>query len=160
MYINNQKKLFEDLTSVHTIALYMGRIDDFAKDSLDDLISIIYYHKDELWDSNGLGGEGSSLWDLGEFEGMKDEQKLRNEMIADSNKLKRMWNIIQKELNSKYVLVCNNCGKEYLYNKKPKYEADRYRCSECKADNSLQLLTFEDWASPEIMKLRSEYVHR
>ena len=90
---------------------------------------------------------------------MKDEQKLRNEMIADSNKLKRMWNVIQKELNSKYVLVCNNCGKEYLYSKKPKYEVDRYRCSECKADNSLQLLTFEEWASPEIMKLRSEYVH-
>lgn len=159
MYINNQKKLFDDLTAIHTIALYMGRIDDFAKDSLEDLISIIYYHKDELWDSNN-GGEGSSLWDLAGFEGMKDENKLRREMIADSNKLKRMWHIIQKELNSKYVLVCNNCGKEYLYSKKPKYEADRYRCSQCKADGSLQLLSFEEWASPEILKIKNTYLNK
>ena len=159
MYINNHKKLFEDLTSIHTIALYMGRIDDFAKDSLDDLISIIYYHKDELWDSNECGGEGSSLWDLADFEGMKDEKKLRKEMIADSNTLKRMWLIIQRELAAKYIVRCENCGEEYFYLKGPKYPVEKYRCGRCKEKNCLQLLTFEEWASPEILQLRSEYVH-
>lgn len=159
MYINNPKKLFEDLTSIHTIALYLGRIDTIAEDDLKEMVNIVYHHKDELWDSNVSSGEGSTLWDLAEFEGMKDEKKLRREMINDSNKLKRIWNVIKRELGSKYVLVCNNCGKEYFYDKKPKYEADRYKCSQCKADGSLQLLLFEDWASPDIMNLRSQYVH-
>lgn len=158
MYINSPKKLLEDLYSIHTIALYLGRIDTVAEDDLNEMVSIVYYHKDELWDSNN-GGEGSSLWDLGEFEGMKDEKKLRREMIDDSNKLKRIWKVIQRELGSKYVLVCNNCGEEYFYLKKPKYEADRYRCLKCGTNGSLQLLTFEDWASPDIMNLRSQYVH-
>lgn len=115
--------------------------------------------KTSYGNSNVSGGEGSTLWDLAEFEGMKDEKKLRREMINDSNKLKRIWNVIKRELSSKYVLVCDNCGKEYFYDKKPKYEADRYKCSQCKADGSLQLLSFEDWASPDIMNLRSQYVH-
>lgn len=157
MYINNYKKLFEDLTAIHTIELYMERIDDFSQDSLEDLVSIIYYHKDELWDSNETGGEGSSLWDLAGFEGMKDESKLRKEMIEDSNKLERIWSTIQRELNSKYVLVCQNCGKEYFYNKKPRYPVDKYRCTNCNTVGSLELIPFEQWATPEILTLKNKY---
>lgn len=161
MYINNPKKLFEDLYNIHTMEDYMDAVrDDGMKDDLYNMVSIIYDHKDALWDSQNLGGEGNLRWDLADFEGMKDEQKLRNEMIADSNKLKRIWRIIQKELNTKYVLICNNCGKEYFYSRKPVYDIERYICGECKTKGSLEIIPFDKWASPEIIRIKREYLGR
>lgn len=159
MYIDNPKKLIEDMFAIHTMSMYLERIDDFAKDDLDDMISIVYYHKDELWDSNE-GGEGSSLWDLAGFEGMRDEKQLRAEMIGDSRKLKRIWRIIQKELGSECLLICRKCGDKYFYTKKPKYTADRYRCPTCKSVGSFEIVPFEEWASPEILYLRKEYLRK
>ena len=158
MYINNPKKLFEDLIKIPTMYDYMvATKEDGQQDDLSNLVSIVYNQKDELWDSNGCGGEGNLRWDLADFEGMKDEQKLRNEMIADSNMLKRIWRVIQKELNSEYVLVCNNCGAEYLYNKQPRYPAEKYKCTNCGTVGALELIPFEQWATPEILNLKNKY---
>ena len=158
MYINNPKKLFEDLINIPTMYDYMvATKEDGQQDDLSNLVSIVYNQKDELWDSNHSYGEGSTRWDLAGFEGMSDEQKLRNEMIADSNMLKRIWRVIQKELNSKFVLVCNNCDAEYLYNKQPKYPAGKYKCTNCGMVGSLELIPFEQWATPEILNLKQKY---
>lgn len=161
MYINNPRKLFEDLINIHTMYDYMVAVeDDGMKDDLYNMVSIIYHHKDALWDSEELGGEGNLRWDLADFNGMKDEQKLRNEMIADSNTLKRIWRIIQKELRTRYVLICNNCGKEYFYNKKPVYDIERYMCGNCKTQGSLEIIPFDEWASPEILRTKNEFLNR
>ena len=147
MYIDNPKKLFEDLINIDTIYSYMAAIeDDGNSNNLSELISVIYNEKDQVFDGT------SSRWDI--------ELGNKQQILKDNKLVNVIWNIIQRELNSKYILVCENCGKEYFYNKKPKYSLDRYKCSECKAENSLQLLPFEQWASPEIMNLRSRYVHR
>lgn len=158
MYIDDTKKLFEDLIKINTMYDYMVAVEeDKQQDDLENLISIVYFNKDELWDSTE-GGYGSSLrWDLGDFEGMKDEQKLRNGMIADSRKIKRIWNIIKRELCSKYLLVCSNCGAKYFYMKKPKYQANKYMCPKCKKTGSIKLLTFEEWATPEMVYIKEKY---
>lgn len=161
MYIDNPKKLFDDLINIHTMEDYMVAVEeDGMKDDLSNMVSIVYFNKDELWDSQGLGGEGSLRWDLGDFEGMKDEAKLRKGMIADSNALKRIWRILKKELNSKYVLRCKKCGKAYFYSKRPRYSADRYRCPECKSDGAFELVPFEECAPEEIISLRDEYIRK
>lgn len=158
MYIDNPKKLFKDLIRIPTMYDYMVAVEeDGMKDDLHNMVDIVYNQKDELWDNNHSYGEGSTRWDLAGFEGMSDEQKLRNEMIADSNVLKRIWRIIQKELNSKYVLVCNNCGAEYLYTKQPRYSAERYKCTNCGTVGALELIPFEQWATPEILTLKNKY---
>lgn len=161
MYINNPQKLFEDLYKIHTMEDYMDAVRDSGmKDDLYNMVSIVYYHKDALWDSQNLGGEGNLRWDLADFEGMKDEQKLRNEMIDDSNKLKRIWRILKRELNNKYVLVCNNCEAEYFYSKKPRYSAEKYICTKCKEVGALELVPFEEWASPEILRTKNEFSNK
>ena len=147
MYINNPKKLFEDLINIDTIYCYMTAIeDDGNSNNLSELISVVYNEKDQVFDGT------SSRWDI--------ELGNKQQILKDNKLVNIIWNTIQRELNSKYILVCENCGKEYFYNKKPKYSLDKYKCSECKVENSLQLLPFEQWASPEIMNLRSRYVHR
>lgn len=44
-----------------------------------------------------------------------------------------------EERKPKYVVKCNNCGKEYLYFKKPKYDLTKYSCTSCR---STQLIIF------------------
>lgn len=158
MYINNPKKLFEDLINIPTMYDYMVAVEeDGMKDDLSNMIDIVYHHKDQLWDSNESIGEGFTRWNLADFEGMEDEQKLRNEMIADSQALKRIWRILKRELSAKYVLVCNNCGAEYLYTKQPRYPAERYKCTNCGTVGALELIPFEQWATPEILTLKNKY---
>ena len=161
MYIDDTKKLFKDLININTMYDYMIAVEeDKQQDDLENLVSIVYFNKDELWDSTE-GGYGSSLrWDLGDFEGMKDEKKLRDGMIADSRKIKRIWNIIKRELCSKYVLVCGNCKKNYFYMKRPKYQANKYTCSNCKKEGLIKLIPFEEWATPEILYIKKHYIDK
>lgn len=100
MYIDNPKKLFKDVTSIPTIALYLGRIDEVAEDDLEALISIVYHHKDELWDSNN-GGEGSLLWDLGACDDAPNPKEVKAQLRKDSRKLKKIWATLEKEAAEK-----------------------------------------------------------
>lgn len=138
---------------------YMEAVEeDRQQEDLENLISIVDYNRDALWDNSGyVGGDGSERWNLGNFENMEDEQQKRNQMIADSRKINWIWSVIKRELSSKYVLVCGNCGKNYFNIRRPRYPANEYICSECNTEGSLQLLSFEEWASPEIMKIKNSY---
>ena len=97
MYLDNAKKLFDDLIKVETMLDYMEAVkDDGMEYDLENLISIVYHHKDELWESGGRG-EGSCRWDLSQFDDEPNRAVLRRKMRNDSRKLKKIWDILQKE---------------------------------------------------------------
>ena len=75
---------------------------DYSKEDLENLISIVYHHKDALWESGGRG-EGSCRWDLAQFEFEDPElrKKYRRRLYNDSRKLKKIWAILQKEAAEK-----------------------------------------------------------
>ena len=103
MYIDNPKKLFDDLIKIETMYDYMVAVEeDGQQDDLENLISIVYHHKDELWESGGRG-EGSSRWDLAqfEFEPPEERRKYRRKLYNDSRKLKKIWATLQKEAAEK-----------------------------------------------------------
>lgn len=140
MYLNNTKKLFDDLYAIPTMYDYMvACAEDGMQDDLENLISIVKYNQGELHE----GGEGSLRWDLEEYE--YDEQA-RQQVIKDARTMTRIWLIIQKELRSKYVMVCDNCGATAFYTRRPKYDVDNYYCGKCKSEH-LTLYTFEEWFS-------------
>ena len=43
--------------------------------------------------------------------------------------------IVIEEKTPRYLVVCEHCGKEYKYWKKPRYTLDNYVCGNCKHDN-------------------------
>lgn len=146
MYIDNTKKLFEDLISIDTISSYMAATeDDGRQENLTNLVDIVYNEKDQPLDGTSL------RWDIE----LGDKQQIRK----DKRILQRIWSILQKELHCDYVVRCNNCGYEYLYLKNLKYPIENYKCSKCNEIGYLELIQFEDWATPEIMDLRGKYVH-
>jgi hypothetical protein len=89
------------------------------------------------------GGEGSSRWDLEEY----DTEKDRQQVIKDDRRMAWIWKTIQKELKSKYVMCCG-CGMTAFYTRKPRYNIKEYYCGRCKND-FLSLYTFEEWATGE-----------
>lgn len=146
MYIDNPKKLFEDLINIDTISSYMAATeDDGQQDNLTNLVDIVYNEKDQPFDGTSL------RWDIE----LGDKQQIRK----DKRTLQRIWNTLQKELHSDYIVRCNNCDYEYLYLKNLKYPIENYKCSKCNETGYLELIPFEDWATPEIMNLRGKYVH-
>ena len=146
MYIDNPKKLFEDLISIDTISSYMAATeDDGRQENLTNLVDIVYNEKDQPLDGTSL------RWDIE----LGDKQQIRK----DKRILQKVWSVLQKELHCDYVVRCNNCGNEYLYSKNLKYPIENYKCSKCNETGYLELIPFEDWATPEIMDLRGKYVH-
>ena len=102
MYIDNPKKLFKDLSKITTISVYM--MDLLQADKQDDLIemiNIVQINKDELCDSSAEGGESNTLWDLAEYENAQERARVRK----DSRVLKKIWDIIVKELNSMNIKI-------------------------------------------------------
>lgn len=146
MYINNTKKLFEDLNNIESWHWYMA---DQPKD-LDNLLSILDCYHDALHD----GGEGSCTWDLSQFE--EDDKENREKLIKDNQTMKNIWNIVKKELKAKYILKCSHCGDVFFYGKKPKYEISKYQCL-CKKIGTLQIMEFNKWATDEILDIRRRY---
>ena len=147
MYIDNPKKLFDDLINIPTMYDYMVAVEeDGQQNDLYNLVSIVYHNIDQVWDGFG---EGSLRWDVD----LGDKQQI----LKDSKVLKNIWNTIKRELNSKYIIKCINCGKQYFYQKKPVYTIDKYMCGECKSKGALELLPFEEWASPDIRKVKNRY---
>lgn len=41
------------------------------------------------------------------------------------------FGIVESKPKVKYKIICSKCGKEYLYERKPKLDINRYRCSIC-----------------------------
>lgn len=138
MYLNNTKKLFDDLYAIPTMYHYMvACAEDGMQDDLENLISIVKYNQGELHE----GGEyGSLRWDLEMCDG--DEEK--QQVIKDARKMTMIWLQIQKELRSKYVMVCDNCGATAFYTRRPKYDLDNYYCGKCKNEH-LTMYTFDEW---------------
>lgn len=155
MYIDNTKKLFQDLAAIPTMEDYMESVRaDGEQDSLSNLLSIVDYNRDALCNSDEMfmGEVLSSRWDLAEY-----DDKDKKQLIADNRALNNIWKIIKKELKASYVLKCKNCGGIFFYGKKPLYDIKEYKCV-CKKIGTLELTTFEKWATPEIKKLRKEYI--
>ena len=137
MYLDNPKKLFDDLYAIPTMYHFMvACAEDGMSEDLTNLISIVKHHHDELHD----GGEGSCAWDLDQCE----TEKEREQLYKDHKRINWIWRALQKELKSKYVFECGNCKKVYFYQKRPKYDAKEYYCGSCKKD-CLSLYTFEEW---------------
>ncbi len=138
MYLNNPKKLFDDLKKMPTMYDYMISCkEDGMQDDLENLISIVECNRDLLNDGDM---NGSCRWDLSECE----TKEQREQMTKDHRKINWIWREIQRELKSKYVMECGNCKSAYFYQKKPKYDAKEYYCGNCKKD-CLSLYTFEEW---------------
>lgn len=146
MYLDNPKKLFEDLKNLRTMYCYMVACDeDGASNSLRNLFSIVGCNRGELH----YGGEGSCRWDLEQY----DTEEERQRVIKDSRTIDWIYKQIQKEIKAKYVMECGNCGKCYFYLRKPKYaqldqEGDggsRYICGSCRKENTLNVYTMESW---------------
>lgn len=146
MYIDNPKKLFEDLINIETLYSYMvANEEDGRQDNLSNLVNIVYDEKNQPLDGTSL------RWDID----LGDKYQIRK----DKRTLQKIWNIIQKELHCDYVVRCNNCGDEHLYIRNLKYPIENYKCSKCNEIGYLELIPFEDWATPEIKGLRGKYVH-
>lgn len=107
MYIDNPKKLFEDLSNISTISTDMIDLASVGKeDDLIELITIVENNKDELWDSRVDGSEGNILLDLGDAcEDALNPKEARMQLRRDSRKLKKIWDIIVKELNNMNIKV-------------------------------------------------------
>ena len=101
MYIDNPKKLFEDLSNISTISTDMFDLASAGKENdLVELITIVENNKDALWDSRVDSYDGSILWDLGEAcEDASNPKEARMQLRRDSRKLKKIWNIIVDEIN-------------------------------------------------------------
>lgn len=156
MYIDNTKKLFEDLHKIPTMESYMWDCvrADGQQDDLSNLVSIVWNYHDALCNSDEMfmGEALSSMWDLAEY-----DEKGKKQLIADNRALNNIWKIIKKELKALYVLKCRNCGGIFFYGKKPLYNIKEYKCV-CKKIGTLELTTFEKWATPEIKRLREQYI--
>jgi len=136
MYLDNPKKLFDDLYAIPTMYHFMvACAEDGMSEDLTNLISIVKHHHDELHD----GGEGSCAWDLDQCE----TEKEREQLYKDHSRINRIWKVIQKELRSKYVICCG-CGMTSFLSRRLKYDIKDYYCGKCK-NKILSLYTFEEW---------------
>lgn len=107
MYIDNPKKLFEDLSNISTISTDMLDLASIGKENdLIELITIVENNKDALWDSRVDSCDGSILWDLGEAcDDAPNPKESRMQLRRDSRKLKKIWDIIVKELNDMNIKI-------------------------------------------------------
>lgn len=138
MYLDNPKKLFNDLKNIPTMFGYMEACEeDDGQDDLANLISIVSENRDLLNDGDM---NGSIRWDLSECETKEDRQQ----KIKDHRRINWIWKQIKKELKAKYVMECGKCKTVFFYQKKPKYEVSKYVCGKCK-NKKLSLYTFEEW---------------
>lgn len=120
MYLDNPKKLFDDLYAIPTMYTYMvACAEDGMDNDLSNLISIVKHNNNELH----YGGEGSERWNLEYCETEEEKQRL----IKDSRTLNKIYAQIKVEENAKYTLICRECGYVWYYSKKPKYD-NGYKC--------------------------------
>ena len=133
MYLDNPKKLFNDLCLIPTMSGYMDAVaDDGDAENLDDLISVVEYNIELATSGDSARWEKmETRTDIVNF--LKNSKELaerikHNQQLDDDYKrLKQILRQIRKEQDAKYTLTCNKCGHVWYYSKKPKYD-NGYTC--------------------------------
>lgn len=137
-YLKGPNELFNDMNEIHTMKDYMKCIvADGMADDLINLVDVVRWHMDQI-----VFG-GSTRWDT---EGRDNEERLQ--LLVDIEKIKEIHREIQRELNSRYVMVCNHCGDTYFYDEYPNNNDIQNYCKKCRT-NSYSILEFEDWLIKE-----------
>ena len=144
MYINNPRKLFNDLYNIPTMSSYMEAVDeDGDAENLEDLISIVEYNIELATSGDSMRWEKmETRTDIVSF--LKNSKELAervryNQQLDDDYKrLKQILRIIRKEQSAKYTMTCPKCGHVWFYSKKPKYE-NGYKCK-CGGDIEIKKL--------------------
>lgn len=150
MYLNNPKKLFDDLYHIGTMNGYMDAVyDDGNSENLKELISVTEYNIDCATSGDSTRWEKyDSTFDLDTLihstKEIAERIAYNKQIDEDFRTLKRIYKTIQKELNSKYVMFCDSCGATVFYSRKPKYDPENYYCYKCK-NETLTLLPLHDW---------------
>jgi hypothetical protein len=114
MYLDDLKKLFHDLADIPSACGYMENMADagYTK-TIDQMIS-------------NIDGLSSGRMDPD----MRDLSRTSEffEFYNDKRRYDKIRRILAEELNSKYVMVCNNCNKTYFYANDPTIDGKRHRC--------------------------------
>lgn len=135
MYLENPKRLFDDLYKIGTLSSYMNAVaDDGQEEDLPNLVSVV---KDQV---DNINNPNDSLrWDTSDIEDLDELAQIRK----DAEAVLRIASILERELKAKWVFKCKECGEAYFYQKRPKYNLDYYSCTQCKG--KLNLIKFKDW---------------
>ena len=152
MYLENPKKLFNDLYKLPTMYCYMvGCAEDGMDEDLTNLFSIVGCNRGELH----YGGEGSCRWDLEQY----DTEEQREQVVKDSRMIDAIYKQIQKEINAKYVIQCEKCHHAWFTNRNTKCvkalrEKGRNADWKCFCKGNLQVYTMEEWCLAEHIDLK------
>lgn len=152
MYLNNPKKLFNDLYNLPTMYGYMvACAEDGEDESLQSLLSIVSCNRGEVH----YGGEGSIGWNLEYCETAKE----REQILKDSKMIDAIYKQIQKELNAKYVIQCESCHYAWFTSRNTKCvkslrENGRNSSWKCFCKGNLQVYTMKEWCLSKEIDLK------
>jgi hypothetical protein len=152
MYLENPKKLFNDLYDLPTMYNYMvACAEDGQDEDLQNLFSIVGCNRGELH----YGEEGSCRWDLQQY----DTEEDRQQVIKDSRTLDAIYKQIQKEINAKYVIQCEACHHAWFTNRRSKCvksltEEGMNSGWKCFCKGNLQVYTMEEWCLDEGINIK------
>lgn len=147
MYLENPKKLFEDLYDLPTMYDYMVACkEDGMHNNISNLISIAFCNRNQVHD----GGEGSERWNLEYCETEQEKQQI----IKDSKVLNAICVQIKKELKAKYVIQCESCHYAWFAQTNTKCvksvrEHGRQSGFKCFCKSSLMLYNMDEWCEAE-----------
>ena len=153
MYLENPKKLFEDLYDLPTMYDYMVTCkEDGMHNNISNLISIAFCNRNQVQN----GGEGSERWNLEYCETEEEKQQI----IKDTNILSAICTQIKKELKAKYVIQCETCKYAWFAQTNTKCvkslrEQGTQSGFKCFCKSSLQLYTMEEWCNNECIDIQA-----
>ena len=153
MYLENPKRLFNDLYNLPTMCCYMvACAEDGEDENLQNLLSIVGCNHGKAY-----YGSDSGRWDLEQY----DTEKDRQQVLKDANALKAIYKQIQKELKAKYVAQCENCKHAWFYQRYSKCissaldsDTDTYSTYKCFCKGKLKVYTMEEWCLSEGIDLK------
>jgi hypothetical protein len=152
MYLENPKKLFNDLYNLPTMYCYMvACAEDGMDEDLQNLFSIVSCNRGEVHN----GGEGSERWNLEYCE----TQEEVDQIYKDSRMIDAIYKQIQKEINAKYVIQCESCHHAWFTTRNTKCvkslrEEGRNSGWKCFCKGNLQVYTMEEWCLDEGINLK------
>ena len=140
MYLDNPKKLFEDLVNIGTLESYMVVIEeDGYADDLRELVDVVL----------SVDGSGSR-WQV-ENRDLFDCITLFN----DARTFDNIRKVLLKEINSNYVMVCSNCKTTYFFDENPENEEKNSHCEICG-----DIYTIDEWLKKENIDLYNYLLNR